>query len=75
MRLQERFGITSMVVTHDMKSAFQVANHIAYLHEGRIYFHGTPAELQPHRIRSCRIFCSGVRRPNRKCETSAQTRG
>jgi phospholipid/cholesterol/gamma-HCH transport system ATP-binding protein len=45
-RLQQRFGITSIVVTHDMKSAFQVGDHIAYLHEGRIYFHGTPAELQ-----------------------------
>ena len=45
-RLQERFGMTSIVVTHDMKSAFQVADHIAYLHEGRIYFHGTPNELQ-----------------------------
>jgi phospholipid/cholesterol/gamma-HCH transport system ATP-binding protein len=46
MRLQERFGITSIVVTHDMKSAMHVANRIAYLHEGRIYFTGTPAELQ-----------------------------
>jgi len=45
-RLQERFGVTSIVVTHDMKSAFDVANHIAYLHAGRIYFEGTPAELQ-----------------------------
>jgi phospholipid/cholesterol/gamma-HCH transport system ATP-binding protein len=45
-RLQERFGMTSIVVTHDMKSAFHVADHIAYLHEGRIYFHGTPSELQ-----------------------------
>ncbi len=45
-RLQQRFGMTSIVVTHDMKSAFQVGNHIAYLHEGRIYFHGTPAELE-----------------------------
>ena len=45
-RLQERFGMTSIVVTHDMKSAFAVANHIAYLHEGKIYFRGTPAELQ-----------------------------
>src|SRR6266480_4424103 len=45
-RLQERFGVTSIVVTHDMKSAFHVANHVVYLHEGRIYFHGTPAELQ-----------------------------
>src|SRR6184192_4833612 len=40
-RLQKRFGVTSIVVTHDMKSAVHVADHIAYLHEGRIYFHGT----------------------------------
>jgi phospholipid/cholesterol/gamma-HCH transport system ATP-binding protein len=46
MRLQQRFGMTSIVVTHDMKSAVHVSNHIAYLHEGRIYFHGTPAELE-----------------------------
>ncbi len=35
-----------MVVTHDMKSAFHVGDQIAYLHEGRIYFYGTPAEIQ-----------------------------
>ncbi len=46
MRLRERLGMTSVVVTHDMKSAFQVADNIGYLHEGRIYFHGTPRELQ-----------------------------
>ncbi|HTL77961.1 MAG TPA: ATP-binding cassette domain-containing protein [Candidatus Babeliales bacterium] len=45
-RLQQRFGMTSVVVTHDMKSAFDVADRIAYLHEGRMYFHGTPNELQ-----------------------------
>jgi phospholipid/cholesterol/gamma-HCH transport system ATP-binding protein len=45
-RLQKRYGVTSIVVTHDMKSAFDVADHIGYLHDGRIYFHGTPAELQ-----------------------------
>jgi phospholipid/cholesterol/gamma-HCH transport system ATP-binding protein len=45
-RLQERLGMSSIVVTHDMKSAFHVADHIAYLHEGRIYFHGTSSELQ-----------------------------
>ncbi len=45
-RLQERYHVTSVVVTHDMKSAFHVGDHIAYLHEGRIYFHGTPAQLQ-----------------------------
>lgn len=45
-RLQERFGMTSVVVTHDMKSAADVGDHIAYLHEGRIYFYGMPNELQ-----------------------------
>jgi len=45
-RLQERFHVTSVVVTHDMKSAFHVADHVAYLHQGCIYFHGTPEELQ-----------------------------
>jgi len=45
-RLQTQFGMTSLVVTHDMKSAFDVADRIAYLHEGRVYFHGTPGELQ-----------------------------
>src|SRR2546423_2345436 len=45
-RLQQRFGMTSVVVTHDMKSAFDVADRIAYLHEGRIYFDGTAIQLQ-----------------------------
>src|SRR3982750_4320465 len=45
-RLQERYHVTSVVVTHDMKSAFHVGDHIAYLHEGRIYFFGTTHELQ-----------------------------
>jgi phospholipid/cholesterol/gamma-HCH transport system ATP-binding protein len=45
-RLQERYHVTSVVVTHDMKSAYDVGDHIAYLHQGRIYFHGTPEEIQ-----------------------------
>ena len=48
-RLQERYHVTSVVVTHDMKSAIHIADHIAYLHEGRIYFHGTPDELKRSR--------------------------
>jgi phospholipid/cholesterol/gamma-HCH transport system ATP-binding protein len=38
--------MTSAVVTHDMKSAFDVADRIAYLHEGQIYFNGTASQLQ-----------------------------
>ena len=45
-RLQERFHVTSIVVTHDMKSAFHLADHIAYLHEGQIYFYGNRNEIE-----------------------------
>ena len=45
-RLQKRLGVTSIVVTHDMKSAFHVADRIAYLNEGRNYFTGTTVELK-----------------------------
>jgi phospholipid/cholesterol/gamma-HCH transport system ATP-binding protein len=43
--LQKRLNATSVVVTHDMKTAFHTADRIAFLHEGRIYFEGTPKEL------------------------------
>lgn len=45
-RLQKRLSVTSVVVTHDMKTAFHTADQIAFLHEGRIYFRGTVAELR-----------------------------
>ena len=44
-RLQKRFGVTSIVVTHDMKCAAYIADRIAYLHEGRFYFDGSPSDL------------------------------
>lgn len=47
--LQARLGITSVVVTHDIQSAFHVADRIAFLHEGRISFTGTPAEAEASR--------------------------
>lgn len=48
-RLQKRLAVTSVVVTHDMRTAFQTANQIALLHEGRIYFNGGADELRASR--------------------------
>ncbi|MDQ3624543.1 MAG: ABC transporter ATP-binding protein [Verrucomicrobiota bacterium] len=45
-RLQKRLQVTSVVVTHDMKTAFHTASQIAFLHDGRIYFYGAPDELR-----------------------------
>ncbi len=41
-----RYGITSVVVTHDMQSAYKIADRISMLYEGRIIFTGTPEEIQ-----------------------------
>ncbi len=48
-RLQKRLSVTSVVVTHDMKTAFHTADHVAYLYDGRIYFEGTVEELRASR--------------------------
>jgi phospholipid/cholesterol/gamma-HCH transport system ATP-binding protein len=43
---QERFEITSIVISHDMSSTFRIAHMIAMLHQGKIAAYGTPAELR-----------------------------
>jgi phospholipid/cholesterol/gamma-HCH transport system ATP-binding protein len=43
--LTDKLNVTSIVVTHDMYSVKNVANQVAMMHEGKIHFMGTPAEL------------------------------
>jgi phospholipid/cholesterol/gamma-HCH transport system ATP-binding protein len=45
-RMSDDLGVTSVVITHDMSSAYRVADRIAMLHRGRIRFVGTPQEIQ-----------------------------
>ena len=44
--LHDRLKVTSLVVTHDMKSAFSVATRMAMMHDGRIIAVGTPEEFR-----------------------------
>jgi phospholipid/cholesterol/gamma-HCH transport system ATP-binding protein len=46
LRMEAELGVTSVVVTHDMTSAYRVADRIAMLHEGRIRFMGSPDEIR-----------------------------
>lgn len=45
-RLGNRLNMASIVVTHDMESAYLIADRIYYLHEGKFYFEGTPEEIR-----------------------------
>lgn len=45
LETRERFGVTSIVISHDMAAAVRVADRIHLLERGRIIAAGTPAEL------------------------------
>jgi phospholipid/cholesterol/gamma-HCH transport system ATP-binding protein len=46
LSLKRKLKITGIIVTHDMESAFFVADRIAMLHDGKIIFEGIPIEVQ-----------------------------
>ena len=43
--LNEKLNVTSVIVTHDMFSVKNTADKIAMMHEGKIYFTGTPKQI------------------------------
>jgi phospholipid/cholesterol/gamma-HCH transport system ATP-binding protein len=44
--VKDKLGVTSVVVTHDMDSAYTVADRIAMLYEGKIVQVGTPDDIR-----------------------------
>lgn len=46
IRARERQNMTSIVITHDMKSAYTVGDRISMLYEGEIIFTGTPDDVK-----------------------------
>jgi phospholipid/cholesterol/gamma-HCH transport system ATP-binding protein len=45
-KLQEELSVTSVVVSHDVRGSFRVADKLALLKDGKIVATGTPAELK-----------------------------
>ena len=59
LKLQRQLRVTSVVVTHDMHSAFKVADRIVMLHEGKLIFDGTPEKMRASQDPVIRRFISG----------------
>jgi len=59
--LQRRLQVTSVVVTHDIASAFFVGDRIAYLFDGRMDFVGSVEEARSSKVPRLRHFLSGGR--------------
>lgn len=59
IRMKEDLGVTGIVITHDMESAFRISDRIAMLHEGRLRFIGTVREIQESDDAFLRAFIEG----------------
>jgi len=59
LKLQRELRVTSIVVSHDIRSAFRMATKVALLHERRIVFFGTPEEMTASEDPYIRDFLGG----------------
>jgi phospholipid/cholesterol/gamma-HCH transport system ATP-binding protein len=60
MKLQHELGVTSLVVSHDIRSVFRMASTVALLHNRRITFSGTPEEMAASEDEYIRDFLGGA---------------
>ena len=63
LKLKEAFGITIIVVTHELASAFLIADRMVLLDKGTIVANGTPTELQASSHPRVRQFLDRIAEP------------
>lgn len=59
MDLSKKLQVTSVVVTHDMKSVMSIADRIVMLYEGRVLESGTPDEIRASKNEMVQQFITG----------------
>ena len=62
-RMQQQLGVTSVVITHDLRTAWNVATRIAMLYEGKVRQVGTPDEIRSTTDPVVRQFIEGKATP------------
>lgn len=62
-RLQDKFGVTGIVVTHDMHSALEIGDRILMLHNGQFIADATPDQIRTHEDPIVRRFVDGIAEP------------
>ncbi len=59
LKLCRDLGVTAVVVTHDMTSAFRIGTRMILLNKGRIWAEGTPDQIRGHHDPGVRRFITG----------------
>ena len=63
VRVRDRLNVTTIAVTHDMRSAGRIAHRIVMLHQGRIHAEGTPDEIFKSTDPVVHRFVNGISDP------------
>jgi phospholipid/cholesterol/gamma-HCH transport system ATP-binding protein len=73
VKMQRELGVTSILVTHDMESAYLCADRIAMLYQGRVQQMGTADEIKRSRDPVVRAFIRGDELPDPSMATPPDT--
>ena len=57
---KQQFQITSAIISHDMASTKRLADHVGFLHDGKIIFYGTYDELMKSPLPPIKVFVEGA---------------
>ncbi len=65
--LQKDHGITNIVITHELRSVFRIADRIVFMKEGQVYWKGTPDEMKTSDDPILVAFRTGESGEGRRC--------
>lgn len=57
--LRADLGITNIVITHELRSVFRIADHVVFMKEGRVYWEGAPEDFRTTEDPELRNFVEG----------------
>ncbi len=58
--LKQNHNVTSVIITHDVESAFRISDRVAFLYKGKIVFCGTVEEAKRTDVEVFRNFINGI---------------
>lgn len=65
-RLQHDHGITNIVITHELRSVFRIADRIVFMKDGEVYWQGKPADMKISSDPVLTQFLSGIANDGKK---------
>ncbi len=59
LKFQDREDVTTVIITHELRTVYEVANRVLMLHDGKLQFDGEPNDLEKREDKIVRQFITG----------------